>query len=199
MNKAIRVVASLFGVFAGFGGIEHGAFEILQGNVIPEGIMISSIGPPCEVDQVWNACEPALTVISNGYHSGCSRHWHNDLVGCICPAEIWWPGLDYPFYNAAPVWWRYLPSTDRNHWRCGWDQDKCAINLVARTSLWKTITFPSDVVALVACSLLYLAFWTMDRWVFLPRVHAAERFAQSALHYCASGIDRLYCVCERYP
>jgi len=70
MNKAIRVVASLFGVFAGFGGIEHGAFEILQGNVIPEGIMISSIGPPCEVDQVWNACEPALTVIPNFLATG---------------------------------------------------------------------------------------------------------------------------------
>jgi len=63
MRKATRVVASLFGIFAGFGGPEHGYFEILQGNVKPSSIMINSIGPPCQADKVWHACEPAMTVI----------------------------------------------------------------------------------------------------------------------------------------
>ncbi len=65
MNRAIRITSSLFGIFAGFGGLEHGYFEILQGNVRPDSLMISSIGPPCEMDKVWNACEPAMTILPN--------------------------------------------------------------------------------------------------------------------------------------
>jgi len=63
MRRATRVVASLFGVAAGMAGIEHGYFEILQGNVRPDNLMIVSMGSPCEPDKVWNACEPAMTVI----------------------------------------------------------------------------------------------------------------------------------------
>ena len=63
MRNATRVVASLFGVAAGIAGIEHGYFEILQGNVRPDSLMIASIGPPCEPEKVWNLCEPAMTVI----------------------------------------------------------------------------------------------------------------------------------------
>jgi hypothetical protein len=63
MREATRVVASLFGLFAGFGGPEHGYFEILQGNVRPEGLMIASMGPPCDPETVWNLCEPAMTVV----------------------------------------------------------------------------------------------------------------------------------------
>lgn len=63
MNRATRVVASLFGVFAGFGGPEHGYFEIIQGNVKPDTLVIAAIGPPCEPEKVWNLCEPAMTVI----------------------------------------------------------------------------------------------------------------------------------------
>lgn len=70
MRKATRVVASLFGIFAGFGGPEHGYFEILQGNVRPDSLMIASMGPPCEPEKVWNACEPAMTVIPNFFVTG---------------------------------------------------------------------------------------------------------------------------------
>jgi hypothetical protein len=63
MRKATRVAASMFGIFAGFGGPEHGYFEILQGNVTPEGLMIASMGPPCDPEKVWNLCEPAMTVV----------------------------------------------------------------------------------------------------------------------------------------
>lgn len=65
MRNATRVVASWFGVVAGIAGIEHGYFEILQGNVRPDSLMIASMGPPCEAEKVWNACEPAMTVIPN--------------------------------------------------------------------------------------------------------------------------------------
>jgi hypothetical protein len=48
---------------AGVAGIEHGIFEVLQGNARPEGLMISSIGPPCVPQLSWNQCEPAMTII----------------------------------------------------------------------------------------------------------------------------------------
>ena len=65
MRKATKTVATWFGVAAGIAGIEHGYFEILQGNIKRESLMISSIGPPCIPEEVWNACEPAMTVIPN--------------------------------------------------------------------------------------------------------------------------------------
>jgi hypothetical protein len=65
MATARRVVASALGVTAGVAGIEHGIFEVLRGDVRPEGVVIASIGPPCVAEEAWNACEPAMTVIPN--------------------------------------------------------------------------------------------------------------------------------------
>ena len=63
MNKAVRLTASLMGLSAGIASLEHGIFEVLQGSVLPEGFFISSIGPPCQPELIWNSCEPALTII----------------------------------------------------------------------------------------------------------------------------------------
>ena len=63
MRKATRSVARWFGITAGIAGLEHGYFEILQGNTQPEGLMILSIGPPCVPEEVWNGCEPAMTIL----------------------------------------------------------------------------------------------------------------------------------------
>lgn len=65
MRKATKAVATWFGITAGIGGLEHGYFEILQGNTKPQGLMIASIGPPCVPEEVWNTCEPAMTIIPN--------------------------------------------------------------------------------------------------------------------------------------
>ena len=65
MRKATRIIAASFGIFAGFGGLEHGYFEMLQGNVRPESIMIASMGAPCVPEEIWNLCEPAMTIIPN--------------------------------------------------------------------------------------------------------------------------------------
>ena len=65
MRKATKNTAIVFGIAAGAAGIEHGIFEILQGNTRPAGLMIASIGPPCVPEEVWNACEPAMTVLPN--------------------------------------------------------------------------------------------------------------------------------------
>lgn len=63
--SARRVVASVLGIAAGIAGIEHGVFEVLQGNVRPTGVVIASIGPPCVPEEAWNACEPAMTIVPN--------------------------------------------------------------------------------------------------------------------------------------
>jgi hypothetical protein len=70
MRKATRLVASAFGVVAGLAGLEHGYFEILQGNVRPESLMFPSMGPPCDPAKAWHGCEPAMTVIPSFLVSG---------------------------------------------------------------------------------------------------------------------------------
>jgi hypothetical protein len=59
--SATRVVASTLGVLVGLAGIEHGLFEVLQGNVRPDSVMIEAIGP---AQRFWEyATEPALTIV----------------------------------------------------------------------------------------------------------------------------------------
>ena len=65
MRRATRVTANVLGLTAGGAGIEHGIFEIMQGDTRPEGLMIASIGPPCVPELSWNQCEPAMTIVSN--------------------------------------------------------------------------------------------------------------------------------------
>ena len=65
MRKATRIAASSFGFLAGITGLEHGAFEILQGNVPPASWMFPSMGTPCVPEKVWHACEPAMTLLPN--------------------------------------------------------------------------------------------------------------------------------------
>ena len=43
----------------------HGYYEILQGNAQPGSLVITSIGPPCVPEEVWNSCEPAMTIVPN--------------------------------------------------------------------------------------------------------------------------------------
>jgi hypothetical protein len=65
MRRATRIVAASLGVAAGLAGLEHGYFEILQGATRPAGLMILSMGPPCVPEEVWNGCEPAMTIVPN--------------------------------------------------------------------------------------------------------------------------------------
>lgn len=70
MNQAVRITASALGVSAGIAGVEHGCFEILQGNTRPNAHFIVSMGAPCQPELIWNACEPALTIIPNFFITG---------------------------------------------------------------------------------------------------------------------------------
>jgi hypothetical protein len=63
MRKATKTTAMWLGIIAGLAGLEHGYFEFLQGDVPPPSLVFPSMGPPCVPEQVWNACEPAVTVL----------------------------------------------------------------------------------------------------------------------------------------
>jgi hypothetical protein len=62
-RSAAGMVASLFGILAGVGGLTHGVGEVLQGNVAPEGIFIPSWtrGPIA----THMGGEPGLTIVPN--------------------------------------------------------------------------------------------------------------------------------------
>jgi hypothetical protein len=56
-------MASTVGAVVGLAGLEHGFFEMLQGNATPSGIVIDAIGP---AQELWpGASERAITVIPN--------------------------------------------------------------------------------------------------------------------------------------
>ena len=66
--SATRVVASTLGALVGLAGINHGFFEILQGNVAPSSLMIDAIGP---AQRFWEyGTETALTIVPNFLVSG---------------------------------------------------------------------------------------------------------------------------------
>jgi hypothetical protein len=70
MREATRITAAALGTAAGIAGLEHGIFEILQGNIPPSGLVIASMGPPCIPEETWNGCEPALTILPSFLYSG---------------------------------------------------------------------------------------------------------------------------------
>ena len=65
MRKATKIVATWLGILAGIAGLEHGYYEILQGNTRPAGLMFPSMGTPCVPEKIWNACEPAMSILPN--------------------------------------------------------------------------------------------------------------------------------------
>ncbi len=63
MKNATRITVSTFGIIAGIAGIEHAIGEILQGNIVPNGIVIDS-WPNSELYKILSG-EPAMTIIPN--------------------------------------------------------------------------------------------------------------------------------------
>jgi hypothetical protein len=63
MNRATRIIVATVGVILGLSGIDHGIFEILQGNTPTDSTFIQAIGP----DQImWKyGGEEAFTIIPN--------------------------------------------------------------------------------------------------------------------------------------
>jgi len=70
MRTATKTIATWFGIIAGIAGLEHGYFEILQANTKPVSLMFPSMGPPCIPEEIWNACEPAMSILPNFLMTG---------------------------------------------------------------------------------------------------------------------------------
>ena len=90
--KAIRIVVIAFAMLCGFTGIIAGYFEILQGNVAPDGIIISTIGPEnimWKTYSIYELMEPysALTIIPNFLLTGIAAI----IVSCL--VIIWAVGF----------------------------------------------------------------------------------------------------------
>lgn len=61
MNRATHIIVSIIGVLLAIAGIDHGFFEILQGNKPTTGLIIKAIGPEMNL---WGT-EEAFTIIPN--------------------------------------------------------------------------------------------------------------------------------------
>jgi hypothetical protein len=76
MKNATRATVSTFGAPAGLAGIQHGIGEVLQGNIVPEGVMILS-WPESEVFDLLSG-EPAMTIVPTSWQpesSPSSSRW----------------------------------------------------------------------------------------------------------------------------
>ena len=68
MNKATRITVATLGTIFGISGMNHGFFEILQGNIPTGGLFISAIG---EAQKMWpHGNELAFTIIPNFLMTG---------------------------------------------------------------------------------------------------------------------------------
>lgn len=65
MRRATKTVAMSLGIVAGLAGLEHGYFEVLQGNTRTPSLAFPSMGPPCDPAVAWSACEPAMSIVPN--------------------------------------------------------------------------------------------------------------------------------------
>jgi len=63
VRNATKATVSTFGAIMGLAGVEHGIGEVLQGNIAPSGIMISS-WPDSAFFRI-QAGEPAMTIVPN--------------------------------------------------------------------------------------------------------------------------------------
>jgi len=84
-QSASRVVASVWGVFAGLGGIRHGIGEVLQGNTPTGGIFIESWATGPIAEQMGG--EPGITLIPNFLVTGIV------IIGLSLVVMIWASGF----------------------------------------------------------------------------------------------------------
>jgi hypothetical protein len=116
MCKATWTTAKLLGLTSGLAAIEHGIFEVLRGNARPESVVIVSMGPPCEPEAIWNACEPAMTIVPNvpgdGHPGGVLWPSNHHLEPRFPAEEKGRVGSPGSFNPLPPLRWGILPAPD---------------------------------------------------------------------------------------
>lgn len=91
-RNPLLVTVATFSVLFGISGLEHGLFELLQGNAVPSGVLISAIGPE---HRFWpHGTETALTLIP-----------HMAISGCVAMA-----------FSSAVILWSLLALRKRHAW-----------------------------------------------------------------------------------
>ncbi len=61
MNRATRIIVTTIGIILAIAGLDHGIFEILQGNTPTQGLLIQAIGP---AQRMWHyGSEEAITIL----------------------------------------------------------------------------------------------------------------------------------------
>jgi protein-S-isoprenylcysteine O-methyltransferase Ste14 len=96
--KATRIVVVAFALLCGFTGIIAGYYELLQGNVTPDGLIISTIGPEYNLwtsYSIYDLMEPysAVTIIPNFFLTGIAAI----IVSCL--VIIWAIGIIHRKYG----------------------------------------------------------------------------------------------------
>jgi len=96
--KATRIVVVAFAMLCGLTGIIAGYFEILQGNVTPDGLIISTIGPEHSMFRtysIYDLMEPysAITIIPNFLLTGIA----SIIVSCL--VILWAIGFIHKKYG----------------------------------------------------------------------------------------------------
>jgi hypothetical protein len=92
--SATRVTAMALGIVTGIAGMEHGFFEILQGNIATNGLVIEAIG---SAQKFWElGTEPAFTILPNFLVTGI-------LAMIFGFAMIIWSGGFVHKKHGAPV------------------------------------------------------------------------------------------------
>lgn len=66
MNRTTKIIVSTIGVMLAIAGIDHGFFEVLQGNQPTSGLIIKAIGPEMKL---WGT-EEAFTILPNYLFTG---------------------------------------------------------------------------------------------------------------------------------
>lgn len=90
--NATRIVVAAFAMLCGLTGITAGFFEILQGNVAPDGLIISTIGPEYNMWKTYGLSElmetySALTIVPNFFVTGMLA------IIASCVVIIWGVGF----------------------------------------------------------------------------------------------------------
>lgn len=139
--NATRVVATTFCVLVGLAGIDHGIFEILQGNNPPGKILIEAIGP---APRFWEfGTEPAVTIIPSYMVSGIlttvigilviiwsvffidRKHGAGTLM-LLCILLFVTGEASRPFSWQSLAAWQHLRSTNRKHSGTGCCPNPCS-------------------------------------------------------------------------
>jgi hypothetical protein len=178
MNNATRTIVAVLGTIFGLSGMNHGFFEILQGNIPTAGVWISAIG---EAHKMWpHGNEMAFTLIPNFLVTGIAA------VTVGLTLIIWSLGFVHRKYGPAVLLllfillllvgggvaqilffpWIWLVSTRIHRPLTGWRKFLPARMLTPLGNMWLGL--------LIICATLWVTVLAIATTGFVPGVSDPE-------------------------